>query len=267
MYQDKEKICVGEQRAEDVIDKLEIRKSKTKKLVRFTLGVLLITIIFCVALLPIVKRVIFISKYGTEAYDTLGLVEEGAYITFGHYEQDNNLENGKEEIEWLVLKVEDGKALVISKYALDCQPYHKGHEKVEWKNCSLRIWLNTDFLNAAFTTEESQMIVPILLAEDERLWFGAVDRVFLWSTEVEENYPKFRGADKKQCQASAYASAQGAQSRGGVVSWWLRDIETTMKADKENRAKCITYAGKEGSCWQYDLDTAVRPVIWIDLKL
>lgn len=44
----------------------------------------------------------------------------GHYVSFGKYEQDNNTSNGKEKIEWLVLEVKDGKALVISKYALDC---------------------------------------------------------------------------------------------------------------------------------------------------
>lgn len=39
----------------------------------------------------------------------------GHYVSFGKYEQDNNTSNGKEKIEWLVLEVKDGKALVISK--------------------------------------------------------------------------------------------------------------------------------------------------------
>ena len=30
-------------------------------------------------------------------------VQVGTYVTFGSYEQDNDLSNGKEDIEWLVL--------------------------------------------------------------------------------------------------------------------------------------------------------------------
>ena len=37
-------------------------------------------------------------------------VKVGDYIKFGAYEQDNNTSNGKEDIEWLVLEVKDGKA-------------------------------------------------------------------------------------------------------------------------------------------------------------
>ena len=38
----------------------------------------------------------------------------GDIIKFGHYEQDGNTANGKEEIEWQVLKVESDRYLVIS---------------------------------------------------------------------------------------------------------------------------------------------------------
>jgi len=52
-------------------------------------------------------------------FDALRNIKKGQYITFGAYEQDNNTLNGKGTIEWLVLEVKNGKALVISKYALD----------------------------------------------------------------------------------------------------------------------------------------------------
>ena len=71
----------------------------------------------------------------------------GHYVSFGKYEQDNNTSNGKEKIEWLVLEVKDGKALVISKYALDCKPYNTSSTNVTWETCSLRNWLNNDFIN------------------------------------------------------------------------------------------------------------------------
>ena len=90
----------------------------------------------------------------------------GDIIKFGQYEQDGNLENGKEEIEWQVLKVESGKVLVVSKYALDCKPYHTKFTGVCWEYCSLRKWLNNDFKNAAFTAEE-QTKIPTVTIENK----------------------------------------------------------------------------------------------------
>ena len=45
----------------------------------------------------------------------------GDYISFGSYEQDNDVTNGKEPIEWLVLDVQEGKAKILSRYALNCR--------------------------------------------------------------------------------------------------------------------------------------------------
>ena len=81
------------------------------------------------------------------------------HVFFGHYEQDNDLTNGAEAIEWRVLKVENGEALLISQYALDSQPYNEKYAVALWSECTLRTWLNTDFYDAAFNDTEKQGIV------------------------------------------------------------------------------------------------------------
>ncbi len=62
------------------------------------------------------------EEYGLNAGSTYKV---GDIVNFGHYEQDGNTANGKEEIEWEVLKVESDRMLVISKYALDCKKYNE----------------------------------------------------------------------------------------------------------------------------------------------
>ncbi|MBQ5607687.1 MAG: hypothetical protein IIU86_01525 [Oscillospiraceae bacterium] len=64
--------------------------------------------------------------------------ESGDVITFGTYEQDNNLDNGAETIEWLVLNREGNKALVISKYCLEQMPFNNTLAPVTWENCTIR---------------------------------------------------------------------------------------------------------------------------------
>ena len=82
----------------------------------------------------------------------------GQIITFGHYEQDGNLSNGKEPIEWEVLELVNGCVLVVSRYVLDAVSYNDTYEHVIWENCSLRYWLNHDFYDAAFSKEEQEKI-------------------------------------------------------------------------------------------------------------
>ena len=45
-------------------------------------------------------------------------------ITFGHYEQDNNPDNGPEPIRWIVLEEQDGKQLLFAKDLLDQHRYN-----------------------------------------------------------------------------------------------------------------------------------------------
>ena len=70
----------------------------------------------------------------------------GDTIVWGEYEQDCNKENGKERVEWIVLAKKTDKLLVISRYALDCQPFQtKITGEITWDNSSIRKWLHEDF--------------------------------------------------------------------------------------------------------------------------
>ena len=81
---------------------------------------------------------------------SLKTAEVGDFIAFGKYEQDNDTTNGKEDIVWTVLEIKDGKALIMSAYCLDNKQYNTSKAYVTWETCTLRKWLNNDFINAAF---------------------------------------------------------------------------------------------------------------------
>lgn len=61
----------------------------------------------------------------------------GNYVTFGTYPQ-TKAGNDATPIEWLVLARDGDKALLISRYALDAQPYNKDYTSVTWETCTLR---------------------------------------------------------------------------------------------------------------------------------
>ena len=90
-------------------------------------------------------------------------LNDDGYLVFGRYEQDNNTENGKEPIEWVVLEENEKGRLVISRYILDCVPFNNKYEDVTWETCSLREWLNNDFLNEAFSKAEQTLIPKVHL--------------------------------------------------------------------------------------------------------
>ena len=83
----------------------------------------------------------------------------GDMVFFGHYEQDNDLTNGKEAIEWQVVDVQDdGSYILVSRYALDEKKFNEEYVDVTWKTSTLRKWLNEDFFNTAFSTQEQTVI-------------------------------------------------------------------------------------------------------------
>ncbi len=173
------------------------------------------------------------------SYAELKAAMPGSYVTFGAYEQDNNKRNGQEPIEWLVLENNGESLLVISKHALDAQPYstaydtytYKAHP-VTWEQCSLRAWLNSSFYMTAFSEGERARIKTTLLNNKvntsnfiNRNVDGGKDtsdNVFLLShDEVIQYFPmkdvwKDRDGDAIKCDkllqitATPYAVAQGA---------------------------------------------------------
>ena len=203
------------------------------------------------------------DKYKTEKLKT---AKVGDYVFFGAYEQDNNTSNGQEDIEWLVLEVKGGKALVISKYALDCQQYNTSYTNVTWETCTLRKWLNNNFINSAFTANEKAMIPTVTVSADKNPEYSTnpgnatQDRVFLLSITEANKY--FSSDSARQCKPTDYAVANGAWDRGNCW-WWLRSPGYI-----QNYAANV-YSGGDGygdGDWVNDDGYAVRPALWIDLN-
>lgn len=190
----------------------------------------------------------------------------GDIIFFGSYEQDNNQNNGKEQIMWRVVDKQDGKILAVSIEALDCKRYNEANIETTWENCSLRNWLNSDFLNNAFNVLEKNMIVASNNKSEDNALYGTAsgndtyDKVFILSnSEVKE---LLKTDKERSCKSTDYAKSQGAlTSSSDYCFWWLRSPgEDSSKAD---------YVLQNGWCsgsgiMVIDNSIAVRPAIWID---
>ena len=74
---------------------------------------------------------------------------------------NKNNGNTKEPLEWIVLEKSNGKALILSKYSIESVKYNNENTGITWEECTLRKWLNSDFMNIAFTDAEKQKIISI----------------------------------------------------------------------------------------------------------
>lgn len=84
----------------------------------------------------------------------------GGSVAFGRYEQDNDKDNGKEPVEWIVLAVDGGRALLLSKYGLDAYAYSDYSKKITWSQSTIRLWLNYSFIKELFTPEDRKRCCP-----------------------------------------------------------------------------------------------------------
>lgn len=222
----------------------------------------------------------------------------GDIITFGTYEQDNIPDNGLEPIEWEVLNIQDGKALLISKYALDCQPYNEEDAKVTWETCTLRKWLNREFLKTAFSSAEAAVIAKTTLVNNDNSLYetkggnDTQDKIFLLSLDegyqanidlicrltnygkeqIINNYAEFYGVSREESEE--WCRSQEDKYGQNSCWWWLRSpgyvgniAAFAIRTAGIPNAAAVDHNGHV-SDMGYSVNLsfgAVRPALWIDL--
>ena len=84
----------------------------------------------------------------------------GDIVEYGSYEQDGDESNGTEPLEWIVLDRTEEGTLLITKDIIDGKPFDDGSDGVtRWDTSTLRAWLNGEFLDEAFTSEENAALL------------------------------------------------------------------------------------------------------------
>lgn len=216
---------------------------------------------------------------------TMNIVS-GDTLFLGTYEQDNNLSNGSEQIEWIVLDVNGDQAFLVSKYALNAKPFNTYEQTNSWGSCSLRDWLNEEFLYQAFSEAERVRIAETYLEAEYNPVYDthgddSCDKVFLLSASEVERY--FPDDSDKVCLATEYAKSQGAYTRGTYKRfdpeteeyygcwWWLRTpgeerkwaagVYSYVRSNRAPGESTIDYSG----CSVWLTEYSVRPAMWITL--
>ena len=170
-----------------------------------------------------------------------------ATIQIGNYYYTENKD--RKDIDWLVLNKDAEKrvATLISKEIIESEPFDNNVlEQKYWHNCSLRIFLNTNFYNEAFTNEEKKVIEDYittnLIGKDK--YGESVDKIAIASYyEIQEN---FKGVsvlsddNNSKAMITQYAlnkSNYDLDVKNGYGKYWLRDT------DFAGRTQCMSTNG------------------------
>jgi len=187
----------------------------------------------------------YINSIESRNITTQKTLKVGDIFYFGTY---NN-----QPIIWKALLIQDHKALVISSENLCKMLYHQfSVERITWSDCTLRKWLNNDFINSSFTQVERARIISSELNNERnpKSIYSAgnptIDKVFLLSINEAEQFSGLLKEDR-------------------CSDWWLRS-----PGKKPNYAAYYAY-GKvnldgdivSGHC--ESLPIYVRPSLWIVL--
>lgn len=164
--------------------------------------------------------------------------QAGALVKFGNYYG---------EITWIILEQKDDRVMMISKDVLDFQPYHEyNYNKTVsavWNASSIKNWLNTEFLEHAFSNAEQDAIINT-----------GIGRVFLLSRNELESHKKFLDEEPKFTQHAAELRQKWNQFID-PTDWLLRNETSTE----------VLYTRTVYVSSDVHKTAGIRPAIWLPL--
>jgi len=191
---------------------------------------------------------------------SISIPKIGDIIPFGSY-------------NWRVLDVQNNKALILTENIIEKREYHKEWEWITWETCTLRKYLNGDFLQK-FTSEQRKRIEETLIINSNNPWSGTKggsdtkDKIFLLSIEEIVKYFGDSGQLKnKNLNNGYYINDQYNSNRitkfgNEAVYWWLRSIgQMGIGAAFVYDSGAVHVSGRAVN---HD-DTGVRPALWLKL--
>jgi len=158
-------------------------------------------------------------------------------------------------LEWRCLAAKANRALYITKDIVDVRTYHEQGGKITWENCTLRQYLNGEFL-CRFSSQEQAAILETTLANDNNAQYNTSggnatkDKVFLLSLAEAQNH------------FSSDSDRVSNFNKSGSW-WWLRSPGVG-----QNYAASVHingYVGLDGYGVSR-LGGGVRPALWLNLE-
>ncbi|MDR1565327.1 MAG: DUF6273 domain-containing protein [Oscillospiraceae bacterium] len=158
--------------------------------------------------------------------------------------------------EWLVLNIQDGEALIITKDIIERKVYDETLEATTWAECTLRTYLNGEFLAGNFSSEEQNKISKKELKNEDNPKYitnggkNTGDKIFLLSIKEVSIYFK---SNKERI----------AKYQNKTSPWWLRS--------PGNHPYHAAYVVADGNVdvGGYNVlitSLGVRPVLYLNLK-
>ena len=198
----------------------------------------------------------------------------GDTIHFGSYPYEADGE--KKKLEWRILAVEKDRMLIITQDLIECAPYNKDYKAVTWESCTLRKWMNGEFMDVAFDEKEKSRIILGTNSNPDNKRFNTKggrkteDRVFALSIDEVRRY--FKNDSDRMAAPTPYVEekykdevfiAGSYKVKGrGTGWWWLRSPGLSS-----DNAADVDVGGHIFGLGSYMVNSggSVRPALWLNL--
>lgn len=173
-------------------------------------------------------------------------------------------------IEWRVLDIAEGMALIISEQNLEGRPYHNSNVDITWVDCDVRDYLNDEFYNS-FSSDDRAKINTVTNKCPDNPWHGTVggvdtqDKIFTLCLEEVIKYFGDSGKLQDNKSGGVDFNDQYNRNRSSNTWWFLRS-----PGRKGNDVAYINYDGRVSVAGYYvdysDYGGGVRPAMWVNLQ-
>jgi len=149
-------------------------------------------------------------------------MKKGEKIAFGKY-------------VWRILDVDEDRVLIITEDIIEKRSYHHKYEEITWEACSLRSYLNSEFLDQ-FSADEKARILLTTIQNQDNQWYGTdagvatYDYIFL--LDIEEVVCKYFGDSRHHLQ-----------NRRPSEKYWFG------KKDENNSKRIARHKGEDWGSW------------------
>jgi len=141
--------------------------------------------------------------------------------------------------DWIVLDIQDGRALILSEKLITHRPYHETFEDVTWAASDTRRWLNDSYYNS-FSSSDRELIAETTLTNEDNQWFGTAgggpttDRIFLLSLDEVVKY---------------FGDSGQLQNRPSEDTWYILDGYNDARKATCAIDKCVVCANESSWYW------------------
>ncbi len=221
--------------------------------------------------LSLEKKLELMKTIGEYSVDTD--IDEMDTITLGSYEIDGVLENGYEDIEWILLDRNGRSVFLMSKIIIENYNYNLNGVDNLWENSDLRRFVNNECYNAWFKDDEKNRILTtnVMTRDGNGANRTTQDKIYVLNEDECRQYFGYEDTNGHNKRIATHITPFLKATRKNITveskdvwykgnsSFWLRDAATTPQ-----NVKYVGLAGKLHPEGDTVLENdGIRPVLWV----